>query len=59
MAKWILEFDKYGWYYCCSKCGEKLPRIRVDGELRSVPMTRYCPNCGKKMESEEYVRRGD
>lgn len=39
-ASWI--FDKISWDYICSKCKE-----------HSEYATKYCPNCGIKMEGTD------
>lgn len=40
IAHWVIVSD--GWYPVCSECWEEPP---------GREMTRYCPNCGAKMET--------
>ena len=39
-GRWIKMSDADRIYYCCSRCGEEGNR------------TRFCPNCGAKMEGD-------
>lgn len=41
-GRWIISSD--GYYPYCSECKE---------EPKSGNMTKYCPNCGSKMDKEE------
>lgn len=57
-GKWIKMSDADGVYWACSECGEDIPRIShynpqfdLFPRLQSIEKTRYCPNCGAKMES--------
>lgn len=57
VGKWIKMSDADGVYYCCSECGEELYREwTFDRECdlfprkSSINKTKYCPNCGEKME---------
>ena len=52
-GKWIKMSDADGVYWCCSECGEELPRVnkfdpRFDlfPRLKSIDKTNFCPNCG-------------
>lgn len=44
-GEWLLRHEGYGHYWECSSC-HKNPCIYVTKD------TRYCPNCGAKMDSE-------
>ena len=49
-ARWIVEFDDRGWKkYSCSGCGY-FRRTDIHVSLN----WHYCPNCGSKMDVEEY-----
>ena len=49
-AKWIVEFDDRGWKkHSCSGCGY-FRRTDIHVSLN----WHYCPNCGSKMDAEEY-----
>lgn len=59
-GKWIKMSDADGIYFCCSECGEDLPRtFHFDREydlfphLKSIKKTNYCPNCGAVMVKGE------
>lgn len=59
-GKWIKMSDPYGVYWACSECGEELPRIShfslkfdLSQRLESIDRTKYCPNCGIKMDEVE------
>lgn len=60
-GKWIIMSDSDGIYYCCSLCGEDLPRVIIEfnpqfdlfPRVKSIDMTKYCPHCGAKMDGEE------
>lgn len=49
-GRWIWADDRY----CrCSECTQKAPLVQpLDDEPEAV-MTKYCPNCGKKMDGRE------
>ena len=57
---WIRMSDSDGEYYCCSVCGENLPRYVIDSptydnpfpEYKSIDKTDFCPSCGMKMEND-------
>lgn len=56
-GKWIKMSDADGIYYACSECGNELTRIEsfdpqfdLFPRLKSIDKTRYCSNCGAKME---------
>lgn len=58
-GKWVKMSDADGYYYACSECGEELYREwTFDREFdlfpkkKTIDKTRYCPNCGAKMEPE-------
>lgn len=55
-GKWIIDDKEYGriWKCHCSKCG-KDPQIYIGGSENwwLVRLPKYCPTCGKEMESEE------
>lgn len=44
-GEWLLRHEGYGHYWECSSC-HKNPCIYVTKD------TRYCPNCGAKMEGD-------
>ena len=49
-ARWIVEFDDRGWKkHSCSGCGY-FRRTDIHVSLN----WHYCPNCGAKMDVEEY-----
>lgn len=57
-AQWIKMSDADGVYWACSECGEDIPRVShfnpqfdLFPRLESIDRTRFCPNCGAKMES--------
>lgn len=58
---WIKMTDSDGDYYCCSNCGEELPRYSCTFPtptkpfplMKSVDKTNYCPNCGAKMDGKD------
>ncbi|MBQ1471844.1 MAG: hypothetical protein IIZ34_05745 [Eubacterium sp.] len=60
-GRWVLMSDIDGDYYCCSQCGEELPRYSLntptwDGPytyLRSIDKSNFCPNCGADMRKGE------
>ena len=45
-GEWLLRHEGYGHYWECSSC-HKNPCIYVTKD------TRYCPNCGAKMDIED------
>lgn len=45
-GEWLLRHEGYGHYWECSSC-HKNPCIYVTKD------TRYCPNCGAKMDEED------
>lgn len=45
-GEWLLRHEGYGHYWECSSC-HKNPCIYVTKD------TRYCPNCGAKMDGAE------
>lgn len=45
-GEWLLRHEGYGHYWECSSC-HKNPCIYVTKD------TRYCPNCGAKMDKED------
>ena len=56
-GRWIKMSDADGTYYCRSECGEELYREwTYDAQFdlfprrTSIAKTKYCPNCGAKME---------
>ena len=56
-GQWIKMSDADGVYWACSECGEDIPRIShfnpqfdLFPRLESIEKTRYCPNCGAKMD---------
>lgn len=59
-GEWIKMSDVDGYYYCCSECGEELPRYMSDIPSWDVPYPRkysidetdFCPYCGA------YMRKG-
>ena len=56
-ATWVKMSDADGVYFCCSECGNALPRYREanltsDGKfpaMVSIHKTVYCPTCGVHM----------
>ena len=59
-GKWVKMSDADGYYYACSECGEELYREWIfDREFdlfpkkKTIDKTRYCPNCGAKMDGIE------
>lgn len=56
-GKWIKMSDADGIYWACSECGEDLPRVShynpqfdLFPRLESIEKTKFCPNCGARME---------
>lgn len=55
---WIKLTDSDGDYYCCSNCGEELPRYSCTFPtptkpfplMKSIDKTKRCPDCGAKMD---------
>lgn len=46
-GKWI---QKSSWWYECSECGKRPPKAEwTSGRY----LSKYCPNCGARMEGEE------
>ena len=45
-GEWLLRHEGYGHYWECSSC-HKNPCIYVTKD------TRYCPNCGAKMDEKD------
>lgn len=59
-GKWIKMSDADGVYYCCAECGEDLYRewsfnrsYDLFPRKKSIDKTKYCPNCGARMEESE------
>lgn len=61
-AYWVRCTDVHGnIYYVCSNCKEELPRVQIKpatydciyGETESIDPTKYCPNCGAKMDKKK------
>lgn len=59
-GKWIKMSDADGIYWACSECGEDLPRVPhynpqfdLFPRLKSIKKTKFCPNCGLRMEEQE------
>ena len=61
-GEWIKMSDADGYYYCCNKCGEELPRYTTElpswdkpyPHKQSIDKTDFCPNCGADMRGEEH-----
>lgn len=59
-GRWIHMSDSDGDYYCCSQCGEELPRYSLETatwdnpfpQRQSVNETNFCPNCGSDNREE-------
>jgi len=59
-AHWVTMSDADGLYYCCSNCGEDLPRYYTERptwdnpfpNMESIDKTPRCPYCGAKMNEE-------
>lgn len=60
-GEWVRMSDADGDYYCCSTCGNELPRyaitqVTVDNpfpKLESIYKTPFCPNCGADMRGKQ------
>lgn len=59
-GKWIKMSDADGVYWACSECGEDIPRVAhynpqfdLFPRLESIDRTRFCPNCGARMDRGE------
>lgn len=60
-GKWIRMSDADGDYYCCSQCGEELPRYMTEipswdrpyPHKKSIDKTDFCPNCGSDMRGKK------
>ena len=59
-AHWVTRSDNCGMFYCCSNCGEDLPRYYTERptwdnpfpNMESIDKTPRCPHCGAKMNKE-------
>ena len=57
-AHWVKMSDADGFYYCCSNCGEDLPRYYIEKptydkpfpNMESIDKTLRCHYCGAKMD---------
>ena len=49
-ARWINNDDNYPLWHICSACGEEA----LDDDCYGEFLTKYCPNCGAKMDNAEY-----
>lgn len=65
-GRWVSMSDIDGDYYCCSQCGEELPRYSLSTPtwddpytyLQSIDETNFCPNCGADMRQREEEQDG-
>lgn len=53
-GKWIKHDTGHSIYYDCSLCGCTAPHIEVADKIL-WKLSNYCPDCGAKMEVEEYI----
>ena len=50
VGKWITKEHGKVWWYGCSCCGARPLKSRYE---KKEVLSRYCPNCGAKMEVSE------
>lgn len=48
-GRWVKKENDICWWYVCSECGQE----PLKNKWNYDELSRYCPNCGAKMESEE------
>ena len=51
---WIKDVDdEYEFTYICSKCGSNCTSsVNIENNTKTMYRTKYCPNCGAKMDKE-------